>query len=71
MKISLAQFTRAFLESSLCGDFSQVRIHKDSKAAEFVCSINERALTVGTVWVSEKDNIGLTPAVGDSCWRID
>ena len=40
--------TRAFMESSLGHDFSQVRIHGDQKAAESARAVNALAYTVGS-----------------------
>ena len=40
--------TRAFMESSLGHDFSQVRIHVDQKAAESARAVNALAYTVGS-----------------------
>jgi len=39
--------TRGFMESRLGHDFSQVRIHADTRAAESASAINARAYTVG------------------------
>ncbi|MFS0518432.1 DUF4157 domain-containing protein [Nostoc sp. UIC 10607] len=39
--------TRAFMESRLGHDFSQVQVHTDSKAAESVRAVNALAYTVG------------------------
>jgi uncharacterized protein DUF4157 len=43
----LPQATRAFFESRFGADFSQVRVHTDSRAAETANSIQARAFTVG------------------------
>jgi hypothetical protein len=43
----LAETTRAFFEPRFGADFSQVRVHTDSRAAETAKSINARAFTVG------------------------
>ena len=43
----LPQTTRAFFEPRFGADFSQVRVHTDSRAAETANSINAKAFTVG------------------------
>lgn len=43
----LPEATRSFFEPRFGADFSQVRIHTDSRAAETARSINARAFTVG------------------------
>jgi hypothetical protein len=40
--------TRALMESGLGHDFSRVRVHRDSRAAESAQAINAQAFTVGT-----------------------
>jgi hypothetical protein len=44
----LPETTRAFFEPRFGVDFSQVRVHTDSRAAESARSINARAFTVGS-----------------------
>ena len=44
---SLDKETRELMESRFGHDFSQVRVHTDSNAAEFAESINARAFTIG------------------------
>jgi len=44
---SLPESVRAFFEPRFGTDFSQVRVHTDSRAAETANSINARAFTVG------------------------
>jgi Domain of unknown function (DUF4157) len=44
----LDQATKAFMESRMGSDFSDVRVHTDSKAAESARSVQAHAYTVGT-----------------------
>ncbi len=43
----LPQSTRAFFESRFGADFSNVRVHTDSRAADTAKSVNARAFTIG------------------------
>ena len=43
----LSQSERTFFEPRFGADFSQVRVHADSKAAEMASAVNARAFTVG------------------------
>ena len=55
----LEPHNRAFFEPRFEHDFSQVRIHTDSLAAESAREVNALAIQSGGMWCLEKDNIFL------------